>query len=261
VKVGARTRRRGERGSAVVEFAILLPIYTALLFGVILLGDATLVRQEIEQAGALYSLAPGLQTKADLAGTHFVPFEGSILDFQDVEDVSDVYDDELIIDALERIGTGEFFVHYEITPTGLQTKITGGERTWQGKYIDDHDLENDLNMQLIVSVLNGWISRNEAEIEYNYNPFFLGSLFEDLAQALSERGDTSESLNQIMYEGVTMKGTGYTAARGPLERPVESGGGSHPIEAGLLQAIDGQGVRFPDYPGFSTAAGTFLAPR
>jgi hypothetical protein len=254
--------RRGERGSAVAEFAILLPVYTTLLFGVILLGDATLVRQEIEQAGALYSLAPGLQTKADLADTHFVPFEGSILDFQDVEDVSDVYDDELIVDALERIGTGEFFVHYEITPTGLQTRITGGERTWQGKYIDEHDLENDRNMQLIVSVLNGWISRNEAEIEYNYKPFFLEVLFGDLAQALSERGDTHESLDRIMHGGVTMKGAGYTAARGPLERRLEAGDGwNHPIEPGLLQVIDGHRGRLPDYPGFSTAAGAFLAPR
>jgi hypothetical protein len=252
---GIDRRRKGECGSAVVELAICLPVYVALVLGILLLGDATLVKQEIAQAGAVYSLRPGNQTTTDLTDVFFAPFEGTVVSFDDREDFGDIYSNELLEDAMERIGTGEFFVHYVITPLGLDTKVTGGERTWQGRYIDEHDLENSSNLSLISDVLNGWLSQNETTIEYNYKPYFLEALFGDLADALREKGESAASVERLMETGVTIEGTSITAGRGERVRTVAASGGyNKPIEEELLSVVDPDHVPFPDYPNFSVSA-------
>jgi hypothetical protein len=254
-------RRRGDRGSSVTEFVLLLPVYAALLFGVILLGDATLVKQEIHQVSALYAVKTGVQTTDDVRGGHFGMFgdDGTVTFFSDDVDPGDVYADADIEDALVRLGTGEFFVHYEITPDGLKPVTTGGEKTWQGKYVEQNNLDDPENLRLIADVLNGWLSRNASRVDYNYKPFFMEALFRDLSDALRERGRSSDSVDRWMDAGVTLSGTSVTAGRGERKRTLAGAGGyKHAIEDELLKLTDPGDVPMPDYPNFNTSASGFL---
>ena len=95
--IGSRrdpARRRGERGAAMVEFALIAPIFIALVFGIISYGWMLSYRQGMSQAAAeaarVIAVAPSgtsdaeLVTRArsavdDALGSYGVSCEGSAL--------------------------------------------------------------------------------------------------------------------------------------------------------------------------------------
>lgn len=167
------SKRRGERGSALVECALLLPVYMLVIVGLLHIGTLSLVRVDTSRAAIFLSSTPGLQTVADLptrvlranSGKIYTQGVSDITRLEDTESDVNIYSGQDVFENLEemaRAPTGRYqyqngTIVYVLDPDNLSPF---------GRYIFDNRLQD--HSDEIATLLNGWMKRSEATVEYSH---------------------------------------------------------------------------------------------
>ncbi len=182
VRAESRACRRieaRERGSAVLEFALLSPIYALLVAALLHFGTAMLLKIDAARAVILASGLAGEQVMGDLPGTSFfkttgfnaIPGSAYSCGLTDTQTGPDIYDKDVIYQDIQEvasdpIGTYVFkdgAIVYELDETNLSP---------YGKFINDNkipELAED-----IATRLNGWMAKSEALAEVEIATPFAG---------------------------------------------------------------------------------------
>jgi hypothetical protein len=240
-----------ERGTAMLEMAILSPMYLLLLFGLIYLGYSAMAGHKEQIASAYAALQPGAQTADEMmprffgwnprvdrtnpaanGGTEAHAGDVTLRVFDGAGTSSLVggagagfYSVDHFNLALWVMQLGEVVGHYD--PRTRQTVIETF-RDQFGQYIFDNDIVNPDSAhsttaytQDAANILNSdpynrsWLERRRAQLEYVYEPFFRGRVAG--SQPLTDRQFYSyaapPSEAAPIYSGVHQ-----IAARGPGER-------------------------------------------
>jgi len=78
MRVSEKTLQTNDRGSAMVETTLVLPLYAILLFGIIFFSQSTLLIKRSELAAAYATYAPEVESGYDVAGTFFAGIVGNL---------------------------------------------------------------------------------------------------------------------------------------------------------------------------------------
>ncbi len=139
-----RTARLGARGSALLETAVLMPVYLILLFGLLFLGYSTLLKQKEHLAGSFAVWNRGRESPASLGLEFGMWASGSSQDIQETADGAVVGDGWLSIEETRE--TSGLYETDEIAPQLFN--MTLGERVqyyvWEdGQLVERIDLRAD----------------------------------------------------------------------------------------------------------------------
>jgi hypothetical protein len=234
-----------------VELAILLPLYAVVILASLYFGYGWLIHQEGNESNLYAAHAEGDQSM-DLQD-HFYRFyegqpslteedwQGDIFSANNPTSGNDEFDFHDILQELSYTFWGGFHV----VGGDLVWKTEGGlNRT--GKYIEDHNIMGDEELDSMAWMLNDWVSRTKAETEYEYSPWFLGGMN-------AEVGPTSGKVDETQFEPLKIETLVDTMRRGSEQRPLVSG--QQGVSSNVYELI----MRFHDaeiMPGAPSFGGT-----
>jgi len=187
---------QNERGTAVIETAILMPLYMIILFSLLFLGYLTLGQHREIQAAAYAGWAAGTQGSEDLLETFFpwvYPDGGSGDGAGDAETrlevISDAVDPDTTVDSgrfedyIAVLALGEAYQSFTFGSGGV-TSNTGLRQTEFGKYLSREDFnrgdgyrESTLNSSRLTDSFNGlgttrWMEIHTTNLSYTFKPVY-----------------------------------------------------------------------------------------
>jgi hypothetical protein len=252
-RISGRARRAGGRqdGTAVLELAILLPIYVMLAFGILYLGYTALVVQETSEMGYYAVMAPDSQT-GEVDGHFFdTGYEGTH-SLSDETDKSDVFtgenptsgNDEFDIHDLLTELSYTFWGGFVLSGGKLEYEVDGG-LNWKGKRIEKWNMMDDVDHT--AWMLNGYVWRQNTGATYDYTPYFLDAVNTENLLTKEVDEDTEWTELEIETKNSAM-------ARGDRERPFSENLQGEVIYELTDRFPEGQGNRLPGYPDFEGSA-------
>jgi hypothetical protein len=242
--MGTRGSAR-RRGTAVVEFAILLPAYALVVLSSLYFGYAMLVRQEGVESDLWAAHAPGDQSYG-LGEYHYRAFEGTprleeeewqgeIFKADDPSSGNDPFDFHDILQELSYTFWGGF-------------QLVGGKLEWvnsgglngTGQHIQDNGIMDTEALDGMAWTMNGWVTRRAARTRYDWAPTILGGMNAEVGPAAPEvEGDRFESMEiQTLVDAMS---------RGSRTRPLVSG--SQGVNSNVYDLTDrfSDPERMPDF--------------
>lgn len=164
-RAGRLDRRAGRAGSATVEFAVTLPLYLMLFFGILYFGWGTYVDQEVNFARAYATYRPGGDDRAAISGFVNSRFVGQIN-----------HTDRLTVAVTEA-------ENVEL----LSISDDGQEEYWDGQALDDSHAMNIgpfSNYHHLVdtgdfdpTIAETWMNVAHTRIKYRFDPYFARFVF------------------------------------------------------------------------------------
>jgi len=241
------TAARAEDGTAVLELALLLPVYVLLSFAILYLGYTGLILQEGVEL-AHYASMHGDDQSEDVDEFFYDSgYEGDC-ELSDNTETGDVFDGEN-----HTSGNDEFDIHdilVELSYTfwggftlkgGKLVYETDGGKNWRGERIDRFLMmeENDVTAWM----LNDWVHRSDAEVTYVYSPYFIPAVNQE--DLLTKEIDENKE-----WIDLTIKTQGACMIRGDKERPLGEDLSGENIYELTDQFSTGSGNRLPGYSDF-----------
>lgn len=193
---------REERGSALIETAIIMPAYVIILLGAIFFGNVMLGRQKLCSAAWLVGLTGTQNEEAlntifclDVAGQFAVSPDSGTSD-EDVYGASDmsVCFDDL---SMKHQWRGVRMVNGKLEPYDFEVD------DYSSRFMEQINADRDIYERALVDSVNRdsdnrlWLQRSSAQISYSYTPefvnMFLGRKGEHLTQQEYLSLDTPET--------------------------------------------------------------------
>lgn len=175
---GDRPPRPSDSGSAVVEFALLVPVYALAVMGLLYLGGLSISRIDTLRAAIYLSSTPGVQADGDLPPGFFTAQGGRIFAggtavarISDEQTGSDIYDEHTMFEDLEEMARDPL-AYYEFRNGQVVYVVEEDRLSPYGQYIYDNQIEDQ--SAAMASALNGWMARTTATGEYSFRVPFQG---------------------------------------------------------------------------------------
>ena len=198
-----RACRGWERGSMMVETAIVMPAYLILLFALLFFGYSTLAKQKMHEAGAFAAWLSGEQAAGDLMD-RFFPWNpdaeewaisggtearagDAALAVEDLAEAGGGYDIDGVRKRLYVLSLGEV-AQYFVWEDGQLVQRFRQSGDDASRYLTRNQItvENapgadTAYTQWVTSVLNGgdgatpWLERRTANLRYTFAPHYLGA--------------------------------------------------------------------------------------
>lgn len=232
-------RHKHNRGNAIAELVLLVPLYMLILLGLLCIGDITGIRTRlwsaVEQAAALPD-APLDRTTVEKQLFSLYP-EGNLVEltldggtpapFPPPGEMRRII--EYLVDPPSSPwARGSWkFVNGELIPV-VATGSSQRPSELADRHLDDGEPE------LLETTMQGYMYEVSARARFSYDPAHL-------------RIGPPLNLNPVTL-GQDLTAEHSTCARGDLERDVEGDGSGHPIEP--LVELMPEGRPMPDFPNF-----------
>ncbi|GEM_PF-3175155 len=196
----AMSSGHGTRGSAVVELAILLPLYALVILATLYLGYGWLVHQEETESNLYAAHIPNNQfSRSDFSELFYVAYEGNPAQTEDNPGHEDrqVFsgdnpasgNDEMDFHDILQELSYTFWGGFEMQGGTLVWTNRGGKNA-VGRHIEEHEIMEPDCLDSMAWMLNGWVTRNEVETRYDYNPALLGGMNADAGPAAGDVSGT-----------------------------------------------------------------------
>lgn len=214
-------RRSPKRGSAVVELAILLPLYAFVILSALYFGYGWLVQQEGVESNAFAAIKPGSQS-ADIPDHFYKAYEGTAT--QTEEDWSgNIFWADNPTSGNDPMDFHDILTELSYTFWG-GFKVSGGGLVWEtegglngtGQHIEDHDMMSDESLDGMQWMMNDWVTRDTARTTYVYNPTLLGGMN-------AEVGPTAGKVTaDNRFQALQIRTETHAMVRGERTRPLYS---------------------------------------
>lgn len=236
-----------EEGTAVLELAILLPVYVLLAYGILYLGYIGLILAEGTEATHYAAMAPDSQVSQAKELFYDTGYEGEF-EMKDETDTSDIFsgndptsgNDEFDIHDLLVELSYTFWGGFALNGGKLEWQNEGG-KNWIGQRIDKWGMMEDVDPT--AWMLNGYVYRSTAEMKFDYRPYFLPSVN-------SENLLTKDVDEDREWTNLEIKSVNQTMVRGAKQRPLGDELSGENIYELTDIFPDGSGNRLPGYSGF-----------
>lgn len=252
-RMGAKAPRRG---SATVEFAILLPLYALVILSTLYFGYGWLIHQE-ECESNLYAVHnPSSQiSDPDFRELFYVAYEG---DPQQTED-NPTFQDRRIFWANNPAGGNDPMDFHDLLQELSYTfwggfEVQGGDLVWRtqggknnlGRYIDEHNIMGNEELDGMEWATNGWVTRNVARTTYTHNPSILGGMNADVGPTAGGGGG---------FAALDIESHIDTLVRGSKKREMVDD--VRGVSSEIYDLIDrfSDAEEMPGYPGFGGSDG------
>ncbi len=235
------------RGTAVLELAILLPVYVLLAYGILYLGYIGLILEEGAELTHYAVMAPGSQAGTTDGQFYDAGYEGEY-ELTDATDKSDVFSGENPTSGNDEFDVHDILVELSYTFWGgfvvsagkLEWQTEGG-KNWIGSHIDRWRImeENEATAWM----MNGYVYRSTAEVKYDYTPYFI--------PAVNQKDLLTKEVDEGMeWKDLEIKSVNQAMVRGEKERPLGEDFSGENIYELSDKFPEGGGNRLPGYPGF-----------
>ncbi|HUS59421.1 MAG TPA: hypothetical protein VM141_12285 [Planctomycetota bacterium] len=218
------------RGNALAELVILLPIYVLVIFGLIYLSDLTGIRTLLHPAVEQTAARPGTASAVAMERRIFSLYRGSLtLEEEAQQDFPTAGELRRMLEYLNDPPSVPWaqgswqFVNGQLVPV-----VSTGSSS-RPREIGDEQLDDD-EAELLELTLTGYQFETGARAQFSYNP-------------------ANTRVGPVDFGRQELEARHRVFVRGELERSVEGDGQGHPIE-GLVQMMR-NGQKLQDYPDFS----------
>jgi hypothetical protein len=231
------------RGNALAELVLLLPLYVLIIFGLIYIGDLTGIRTRLQPAVEQTAARPGTVSEDAMEGQLFSLYpEGDLaLEEDPLEPFPPPGELARMIDYLADPPERHWAAGSWVFRDGrLEPVIDTGSSTRPAELSDRHTDDNE--PELLEETMRGYMHEASARGRFSYYPGYIHIYPFELFRSGNPHAD--EEL------GRRLEARHRAFARGDLERSVEGDGHGHPIEPLVEMMPEGQPM--PDYPEFMT---------
>lgn len=252
-----------ERGSAVVELAVLLPAYALVILATLYFGYGWLIQQEGFEASHYAAHAPGDQT-SEVSEHFFRYYEGTPQQTEE-EPAGDIFKANDPTSGNDPFDFHDILQELSYTFWGGFT-VVGGDLVWEtqgglngtGRYIETHDIMGDEQLAGMAWTMNGWVTRREArtKVTFGSDPFSTRGM----NQAVGPAAGTVTEENRFRGPGVNDQGESIemlidTMLRGSRTRPLTSP--RQGVGANIYELINrfNDAAELPGYPDFGQSDG------
>jgi len=236
------TKKR-ERGSAVVELAVLLPTYALVIMAALYFGYGWLIQQEGFEASHYAAHAPGDQS-GELEEHFYRAFEGT------PEQREEDWDGDIFWAENPASGNDPFDFHdilQELSYTfwgGFC--LVGGDLVWQtqgglngtGQYIEDHDIMGEEQLGGMAWIMNDWVTREKAftKMTFGEDPLYVRGMNVAPGPAAEVSEETWFRPPGVNPDGEALEMLIDTMLRGSRTRPLVSA--NQGVSSNIYELID-----------------------